>query len=148
MWEKATVCKRIICHLRKYFYIVDNALSPSCRYHIISNEVTKKLCVVKSEDRTFYFIFTGNILFFLPYLFTPFIFFFFPFSFKFDFLSRCGTITNIVYKHRLKTSLHIHVCTHIHNFVCMSLFLCTWARVCVCMRVCQLTQECTCKCDL
>jgi len=131
MWEKATVCKHTLCHLRKYFYLFDNALSLSCRYHIISNEVKRRLCAVEGEGCTFYFIFTGNILLFLPYPFTTFSFFFFPFSFKFDFLSGCRKITNIVYKHRLKSSLSIHVCTYIHNFVCMSFFwyMCT----CVCV---------------
>ena len=58
--------KKPLYHLRTYLYIVDYAVCTSCRYHIISHVVTERLCLVKGEDWTSYFISTGIILFFLP----------------------------------------------------------------------------------
>ena len=64
----------IHCFIYLHIYTIvycDDAVSPSCEYHIISNEAREWLCELKGEDWTSYFIFTGNVFLFLPYFFPP-----------------------------------------------------------------------------
>ena len=114
------------------FIYCNDAISPSCRYRIISNDVTKWLCVLKAEDRTFYFIFTCNIQLFLPSFFIPppFRFFFFPFSCKVVCLQ--NKFPNLSTNTGSKISC-IFMCAHTFMILCVALFLCMCARVYFCM---------------
>ena len=101
-------------------------------YHIISNEVTKILFVVKGEDWTSYFIFTDNILLFLPYYFPPFRFIFFPFSFKLMFFSDCRKNNH----HCLQTQTHnffANSYVQTHSYFCVYVFISVYVFTCICV---------------
>ena len=117
------------------FIYCDDAISPCCRYRIISNEVTEVLCEVKAEDWTSYFIFTCNIQLFLPYFCTP-----TPHSDSSSFLFPASlSVCKINSQTFLQTQAHnliAYLCVHTHSWFCV--WLCFSVCVHVCIFVCQL----------